>query len=64
VADPRSRPRAGAAPGDGRGAVHEIVQQMLREARRGGPVELRDMAVRLGIDPASPGDVPPAGVSG
>jgi len=47
-----------------RPAVREIVWQMVREARRGGPAELRDMAVRLGIDPATPDAVPPAGVSG
>ena len=41
-----------------RSVVHEIVRQMLRDARRGGPAELRELAVRLSLDPVSPDHEP------
>lgn len=37
-----------------RSTVREIVAQMVRDARRGGSAELRDLAVRMGVDPLDP----------
>lgn len=37
-----------------RPSVHEIVGQMVRDARRRGSAELRDLATRLRIDPLDP----------
>ncbi|MEO3930197.1 helix-turn-helix transcriptional regulator [Micromonosporaceae bacterium B7E4] len=37
-----------------RPAVQEIVGQMVRDARRHGSTELRELAVRVGIDPLDP----------
>ncbi|MFI9643334.1 helix-turn-helix domain-containing protein [Micromonospora sp. NPDC051925] len=37
-----------------RPSVREIVGQMVRDARRRGSPELRDLAVRIGIDPLDP----------
>ncbi len=39
-----------------RAAVREIVSQMARDARQGGSDELRDLALRFGIDPLAPLD--------
>lgn len=47
-----------AAPGDLRARVTavELVAQMVRDSReRGGSPELRDLALRVGVDPAAPG---------
>lgn len=38
-----------------RPSVREIVGQMVRDARRWGSSELRDLAIRIGIDPLDPG---------
>jgi len=48
-----------AAPGDlrSRATAVEIVAQMVRDApQRGGSEQLRDLAVRVGVDPLAPGD--------
>lgn len=37
-----------------RSTVREIVAQMVRDARRGGSAELRDLATRMGVDPLDP----------
>ncbi|WP_433460677.1 helix-turn-helix domain-containing protein [Micromonospora sp. CA-248212] len=37
-----------------RTTVREIVAQLVRDARRGGSDELRDLAVRVGVDPLDP----------
>ncbi|MER7331718.1 MULTISPECIES: helix-turn-helix transcriptional regulator [unclassified Micromonospora] len=37
-----------------RTTVREIVAQLVRDARRGGSDELRDLAVRMGVDPLDP----------
>ena len=37
-----------------RSTVREIVGQMVRDARRRGSDELKDLAVRIGIDPLDP----------
>ncbi|PZG07932.1 transcriptional regulator [Micromonospora craterilacus] len=37
-----------------RPSVHELVGQMVRDSRRRGSTELRDLATRLGIDPLDP----------
>lgn len=37
-----------------RTTVREIVAQLVRDARRGGSNELRDLAVRVGVDPLDP----------
>jgi transcriptional regulator with XRE-family HTH domain len=43
-----------------RSAVREIVGQMVRDSQRQGSDELRDLALRLGIDPLEPPDTPGA----
>jgi len=46
-----------------RPAVREIVGQMVRDSQRQGSDELRDLALRLGIDPLAPPDAPDGGAA-
>ena len=41
-----------------RAAVREIVGQMVRDSQRRGSEELRDLALRVGVDPLEPVDAP------